>query len=85
MNLGGWRLIYIRIPLAGDFNPDINWPEAIITDRSFKGRNGWLVVTDPKGISATRAGLSLSAQLEEVDELIMSLEVLGKNLCKYAK
>jgi len=76
MNLGGDRFIF-GYPWLATFNPDINWPEAIINGPRFR------VETLVSGKLTQKEYLQhvqtvTIAQLEEGDELIMSLEVLGQ-------
>src|SRR5712672_2591011 len=75
-NLGGDRFIF-GYPWLATFNPDINWPEATVNGPRFR------VETLVSGKLTQREYLQhvqtvAIAQLEEGDELIMSLEVLGE-------
>src|SRR5712675_1740806 len=75
-NLGGDRFIF-GYPWLATFNPEINWPEAIVNGPRFR------VETLVSGKLTQKEYLQhvqtvAIAQLEEGDELIMSLEVLGQ-------
>jgi len=75
-NLGGDRFIF-GYPWLAEFNPEISWPEAIIKGPRFR------VETLVAGKMTQKEYLQhvqtiAIAQLEEGDELIMSLEVLGQ-------
>src|SRR5712672_4748494 len=75
-NLGGDRFI-LGYPWLATFNPDINWPEAIVNGPHFRVEtlvSGKLTQKEYLQHMQTVA----IAQLEEGDELIMSLEVLGQ-------
>src|SRR5712672_1848800 len=75
-NLGGDRFIF-GYPWLAAFNPDINWPEAIVKGPRFRVEtlvHGKLTQQEYLHHVQTVA----IAQLEEGDELIMSLEVLGQ-------
>src|SRR6267154_614221 len=75
-NLGGDRFIF-GYPWLAEFNPDINWPEAIVNGPRFRVEtlvHGKLTQQEYLQHVQTVA----IAQLEEGDELIMSLEVLGQ-------
>src|SRR5712675_2272023 len=75
-NLGGDRFIF-GYPWLATFNPDINWPEAIVNGPRFRVEmlvSGKLTQKEYLQHMQTIA----IAQLEEGDELIMSLEVLGQ-------
>src|SRR5882757_1076501 len=76
MNLGGDRFIF-GYPWLATFNPEINWPEATINGPRFRVEtlvHGKLTQKEYLQHVQTVA----IAQLEEGDELIMSLEVLGE-------
>jgi len=75
-NLGGDRFIF-GYPWLATFTPSINWPQAIVNGPRFR------VETLVRGKMTQSEYLShvqkvAIAQLEEGDELIMSLEVLGQ-------
>jgi len=75
-NLGNDRFIF-GYPWLAAFNPTINWPEATVNGPRFR------VKTLVRGKMTQQEYLShvqkvAIAQLEEGDELIMSLEVLGE-------
>jgi len=75
-NLGGDRFIF-GYPWLAEFNPEISWPEAIVKGPRFR------VETLVAGKMTQQEYLQhvqtvAIAQLEEGDELIMSLEVLGQ-------
>src|SRR5712675_3531147 len=75
-NLGGDQFIF-GYPWLAEFNPDINWPEATINGLRFRVETlicGKLTQKEYLQHVQTVA----IAQLEEGDELIMSLEVLGQ-------
>src|SRR5712671_147488 len=75
-NLGGDRFI-LGYPWLVEFNPEISWPEAIVKGPRFRVEtlvNGKLTQQEYLQHVQTVA----IAQLEEGDELIMSLEVLGQ-------
>src|SRR5712675_263857 len=75
-NLGGDRFIF-GYPWLATFNPDINWPEAIINGPRFRVET--LVhrkMTQQEYLQHIQE--IAIAQLEEGNELIMSLEVLGQ-------
>src|SRR5882672_10303457 len=79
-NLGGDRFIF-GYPWLAKFNPDINWPEAIINGLHFRVKmlvSGKLTQKEYLQHVQTVA----IAQLEEGNELIMSLEVLGEEPMK---
>src|SRR5712672_4658284 len=75
-NLGGDRFIF-GYPWLATFNLDINWPEATVNGPRFRVEtlvSGKLTQKEYLQHMQTVA----IAQLEEGDELIMSLEVLGQ-------
>jgi len=75
-NLGGDRFIF-GYPWLAKFNPEINWPEATVNGPRFRVEmlvSGKLTQKEYLQHVQTVA----IAQLEEGDELIMSLEVLGE-------
>jgi len=82
-NLGGDRFIF-GYPWLATFNPEINWPEATVNGPRFR------VETLVSGKLTQKEYLQhvqtvAIAQLEEGDELIMSLEVLGEEPMKIRK
>src|SRR5712671_4244240 len=82
-NLGGDRFIF-GYPWLATFNPDINWPEATVNRPRFRVEtlvSGKLTQKEYLQHMQTVA----IAQLEEGDELIMSLEVLGEEPMKIRK
>src|SRR5712672_3716053 len=75
-NLGGDRFIF-GYPWLAEFNPDVNWPEAIVKGPRFRVET--LVLGKLTQQEYLRHVQTIAiAQLEEGDELIMSLEVLGQ-------
>jgi len=75
-NLGGDRFIF-GYPWLAEFNPEISWPEAIVKGPHF--RVEMLVAGKMTQQEYLRHVQTIAiAQLEEGDELIMSLEVLGQ-------
>src|SRR5712672_3955857 len=75
-NLGGDQFIF-GYPWLAKFNPDISWPEAIVKGPCFKVETLVAGKLTQKEYLQHMQTIAI-AQLEEGDELIMSLEVLGQ-------
>jgi len=75
-NLGGDQFIF-GYPWLVTFNPDINWPEAIINGPRFRVKMLVHGKLTQKEYLRHMQEIAI-AQLEEGNELIMSLEVLGQ-------
>src|SRR5712675_1275340 len=75
-NLGGDQFIF-GYPWLATFNPDISWPEAIVKGPCFRVETLVAGKLTQKEYLQHMQTVAI-AQLEEGDELIMSLEVLGE-------